>query len=57
MNTLAVFIGTLMGAALKECAPVLGSVISKAVKEALTDVMEEGQASPELKARLAAKLK
>lgn len=52
MEPLAAFLGTVLGAALKQCAPVLADILKTSIKEAITDTMEEAKRNPELKNRL-----
>jgi len=52
METLAAFLGTVIGKALQHCAPVLFDIVKVAVREAITDTMEDGKADPALLARL-----
>jgi hypothetical protein len=56
MESLAAWLGTLLGAALKECAPTLRDILRDAIRAAITDTMENSKADRELIERLKTKL-
>jgi hypothetical protein len=57
MEALALWLGTLLGAALKECAPVLRDILRDAIREAITPTVEDGKRDPDLRQRLVNKIK
>jgi hypothetical protein len=57
MESLAAWLGTLLGAALKECAPVLRDILRDAIREAITPTVEDGKLDPDLRQRLVNKIK
>lgn len=52
VNALAAWLGTLIGAALEQCAGTIVGLVKQAVREAITDTLEEAKNDPELTARL-----
>jgi hypothetical protein len=57
MEPLASWLGTLLGAALKECAPVLRNILRDAIREAITPTVEDGKRDPDLRQRLVKKIR
>lgn len=57
MNALAAWLGTLLGAAIKECAPVLVDIIREAIRSANTPIAEDSKGDNDLKNSLQARLK
>jgi hypothetical protein len=56
MDALAAWLGTLLGAALKECAPVLKDIVRDAIRDAINPKMEDGKPDDELRQRLIKKI-
>ena len=56
MNSLAVTLGTFIGAVLKECAPVLAEILAEGIRRAMQDTVEDGKTPDGLADRLRARL-
>jgi hypothetical protein len=54
---LAVIVGRFIGGVLRECAPVLASILATGIKMALTSTVENSAPDMDLRARLNAQLK
>jgi hypothetical protein len=57
MESLAAWLGTILGAALKQCAPVLRDILRDAIREAMTPTVEDGKRDPDLRQRLVKKIR
>ncbi len=49
---LAVILGRFLGAVLAECGPVLAEILSHAIREGLSDTVEDGARRDDLRQRL-----
>lgn len=56
MEALALWLGTLIGAILKQCAPVLVDILASGIRKAVTDTQEDSKVDETLKANLLSKL-